>query len=357
MERLKIGSSELVQNDSIGWTGTNNESWSQLVSCLSTMGEGDSILSNSFFDEVLFQVASPELNSDPSSEYREVIGSQIGRYQVESFLGAGGMGYVFKARDTVLNRSVAIKMLRKADRTNAKRKKLFKNERRCAASVDHPNVAKVFCEEEEITAIPMEYVEGKTLRAIVGHEGVDQTQALVFAGQIAAGLAAIHAAGVVHRDIKPENVLVTGENNTKIIDFGIACQWQNEKSDALFNEVDAETRAAGTPRYMAPEQRSGSAANPRADIYAYGVLFVELLTGLTPSKLESTQCKEADCVVVVDDNDVTPPWLVALQNRISVSTDIQDILQRCLAEDPDSRFSDGMALQDAIGCVSRDLMS
>ncbi|HWL85194.1 MAG TPA: serine/threonine-protein kinase, partial [Polyangiaceae bacterium] len=194
-------------------------------------------------------------------------GTSFGRYLLEGRLGAGGMGELFRAHDTVLGRSVALKLLRRSP--DAETSALLVREARVAATLSHPNIVTIYDagEHEGVPYVAMECISGDTLRALMGRprEAAEQVSWLI---EIARGLVAAHRAGVVHGDVKPENVMVTGDGAVKLLDFGLAA--------AVPGSI------MGTPAYMAPEQIRGEAIDGRADQFAWGVVAYELLTGGTP---------------------------------------------------------------------------
>jgi len=203
--------------------------------------------------------------------------SSFGKYKIEDRIGAGGMGLVYKARDTRLNRTVAIKLLPLAMSLNENAKKRFLNEARLAATLDHPNVCTIYetGETDDGTLyIVMRYYEGKTLREFLADGPLPQEKAIEFAIQTAKGLSAAHKEGMIHRDIKPSNLIITENGKVKILDFGIA-----KIADA---ELTKTGQRPGTTAYMAPEQVKGEEIGLQADIWAVGVLLYEMISGKRP---------------------------------------------------------------------------
>ena len=203
----------------------------------------------------------------------------INRYQTLRELGQGGMGTVYLAQDTYLEREVAVKMLN-GQKLGTTGRTLLINEARAAARLSHPNVTMVFDvgEQDDVPFIVMEYVEGQTL-AQSRPSRMDEVYRI--ARQVCAALQHAHDKNLVHRDVKPHNILVTPEGVTKLMDFGLA--W------ALDAHLDPDDTFAGTLFYVAPEQAMGEPATPAADLYAFGVLLYELATGTLPFRGNSTQ--------------------------------------------------------------------
>lgn len=213
-----------------------------------------------------------------ASEYRtgQRTGRSISHYLVGGLLGAGGMGEVYRATDTTLERSVALKFLRPV--ADSGMRKRFMKEAQTASLLDHPNVCTVF-EVEEIGGgdlfIVMPFYEGETLDRILAKGPVDAKRALELAGQIGRGLSAAHGDLIIHRDIKPANLMLTAGGTIKILDFGIAKLLGTER------ELDPGS-VLGTPRYMSPEQLRGKTVDQRTDIWSLGVVLYEMLTGTSP---------------------------------------------------------------------------
>jgi tetratricopeptide (TPR) repeat protein/predicted Ser/Thr protein kinase len=203
-------------------------------------------------------------------------GSRLGPYEIVSFAGAGGMGEVYKARDTRLDRTVAIKVLPPLAAGNAERRR-FLREARAVSALNHPNIVTLydFVSGDGRDSIVMEYVEGKTLADRIGRKGLPLRDALHYAIQIADALAAAHAAGIVHRDMKPGNILVTEKGSVKVLDFGLAKLAEQEGAAASTQTAGL----TGTPGYMAPEQMEGKPADTRSDIFAFGCILYEMLSG------------------------------------------------------------------------------
>jgi len=209
-------------------------------------------------------------------------GARIGPYEVISLLGAGGMGEVYKAHDPRLNRTVAIKVLPAYLAADADRRKRLLREARAASALNHPNIITIYdvVSGGGQDSVVMEYVEGPTLGEVMGSKPMPVSQALQFAMQIADGLAAAHAAGVVHRDIKPSNILILRDSQVKVCDFGLA---KLEGGAAPLEETRTLSgTVVGTAAYMSPEQATGLEVDHRTDIFSFGVVLYEMLAGRRP---------------------------------------------------------------------------
>jgi eukaryotic-like serine/threonine-protein kinase len=207
--------------------------------------------------------------------------SKLGRYVIQSELGRGAMGVVYKANDTVLERTVAVKTVNMAlEREGAEKYEArFYQEARAAGGLNHPSIVTVYDvgKEDNVAYMAMEFIEGVELRSLIGEGRVlPVTQAVSIAAQVAEGLGYAHEHGVVHRDIKPANIMVLAEGPVKITDFGIA------RMRAATDELTQTGMMLGSPKYMSPEQVIGKRADHRSDIFSLGVILYEMLTGGGP---------------------------------------------------------------------------
>src|SRR5713226_1216548 len=214
-------------------------------------------------------------------------GTRLGPYEILSAIGGGGMGEVYQAHDTKLGRDVAIKVLPEAFAHDADRLSRFQREAKMLASLNHPNIATIHGLEQsgDTSYLVMELVSGETLaeRVKAGPLGIEE--ALKIAVQIAEALEAAHEKGIIHRDLKPANVKVTPEGKLKVLDFGLAKAFAGDTAKDLSHAVTLtamgteEGRILGTPAYMSPEQARGKSVDKRTDIWAFGCVLYELLTG------------------------------------------------------------------------------
>jgi serine/threonine protein kinase/Tol biopolymer transport system component len=214
-----------------------------------------------------------------------VVGRTLSRYEVLEKLGEGGMGVVYKARDTRLERSVAVKVLPLEKVADPERKRRFVQEAKAASALNHPNIITIhdIDEADGVHFIAMEYVAGKTLDRLIPRQGLPLNEALRYALEIADALAAAHEAGIVHRDIKPSNVMVTEEGHVKLLDFGLAKLAEPRSQPFATTQTELprteEGVVVGTAAYMSPEQAQGKQVDARTDIFSFGSLLYEMITG------------------------------------------------------------------------------
>ena len=211
----------------------------------------------------------------------DAVGQQLGRIKLERLIARGGMGEVYAGTDELLQRPVAVKLMKAALRMSAIRRSAFLSEAQVLSGLRHPNICQVydFFEDQAQDVLVLELIEGQTLRALLQQGPLEQPIAI--AAQIAEALAAAHERGIAHRDLKPENVMLTAGNQVKVLDFGLARVDQTLPAGALptANDDTPGTQIAGTPGYLAPEQARGEAATTASDLWSFGLLLIELLTG------------------------------------------------------------------------------
>jgi Tol biopolymer transport system component/tRNA A-37 threonylcarbamoyl transferase component Bud32 len=273
-----------------------------------------------------------------------VTGQNISHYEVLEKLGEGGMGVVYKARDSHLKRFVALKVLPPEKVADAERKHRFVQEARSASALNHPNIITVYDidQSDGVDFIAMEYVEGKTLDELIGRQGLTLNQALKCSIQIADALAKAHGAGIVHRDLKPGNVMVTGDGRVKVLDFGLAKltepAWVRSEDSTLTGRPSTETGLiVGTVSYMSPEQAEGKKVDARSDIFSFGSLLYEMLTGRRPFRRDSPALTLAAVL------HLEPPPLPA-----SVGPGLAAIVAHCLEKEPGNRFQSAHDLAFAL---------
>jgi eukaryotic-like serine/threonine-protein kinase len=229
--------------------------------------------------------AMAQADSAPPGE--NLIGGTLAHYRIEAKLGRGGMGVVYRARDTRLDRDVALKLLPSAFAGDGERRSRLLREAKSAAAVNHSNIAAVYDvgESEGRVWLAMEFVDGTTLRERLARGALPAGEAVRIARAIATGLARAHEKGIVHRDLKPENVMLAADGAVKILDFGLAKLHEPDSTDSALQRQETQTlegRVMGTPGYMSPEQASGRPVDARTDVYALGVVLHEMLTGGLP---------------------------------------------------------------------------
>src|ERR1700683_5122635 len=263
-------------------------------------------------------------------------GTKLGPYDLQSLLGAGGMGEVYRARDARLNRIVAIKVLPAMFSAGTGRLQPFMQEARSAAALNHPNILSIFDigEESGSPYIVSELLEGQTLRERIRTGPLSSRKAIDYALQVARGLAAAHEKGIVHRDLKPENLFLTHDDRVKILDFGLAKLTRPEtEADADAETVQVNTepgQVMGTVGYMSPEQVRGKAADHRSDLFAFGSILYEMLSGQrafqgeTPADTMSAILKEEPAELSETARNVPPA--------------LERIVRHCLEKIPAHRF-------------------
>ncbi len=278
-------------------------------------------------------------STDPESNV-DLAGHRLGVYQIETRIGAGGMGEVYRARDTKLGRDVAIKVLPRALTRSADRRARFEREARLLASLNHPHIAQVygFEESEEIAALVMELVPGDTLDTIIHIQprGIPSADALAIARQICDALEAAHEKGIVHRDLKPANIKVTPDGVVKVLDFGLAKARAGESVEVANPPAGASHGTndgviLGTVTYMSPEQARGQPVDKRTDIWAFGCVLYEMLTGHRTFEGDSF----TDTLAHVIERE--PDWELVPATAPDV---VRRLLERCLRKDVRRRLRD-----------------
>ncbi|HVG31217.1 MAG TPA: protein kinase [Pyrinomonadaceae bacterium] len=265
-------------------------------------------------------------------------GTMLGRYEIASQIGAGGMGEVYRALDTKLGRDVAVKVLLREFSADRERMRRFEQEAQAAGALNHPNVVSIH-DVGELDGSPYvvsELLEGETLRERLDASALPPRKALDYAAQIARGLAAAHAKGIVHRDLKPENIFVTSDGRVKILDFGLA-KLTERWGDAVA-QTDVPTRLAhtepgmvmGTVGYMSPEQLRGRAVDHRTDIFSFGAVLYEMLTGRRAFSGETP----ADTISAILKED--PPELSTASGMVAPA--LERVVRHCLEKSPEERF-------------------
>jgi Tol biopolymer transport system component/predicted Ser/Thr protein kinase len=269
-----------------------------------------------------------------------MLGQIVSHYRIHEKLGEGGMGVVYRAEDSVLDRQVAVKALHAAATADPERRQRFLHEARTASSLNHPNIVTIYdvCQSNGSDLIVMEYVPGKTLDEIIGDKGLKVDNALKIAIQIADALAAAHRAGIVHRDLKPGNIMVTDQGRVKVLDFGLAKLAGGLRAG---ERGQTETVVMGRPRtmdgvlvgtvaYMSPEQAEGKPVDSRSDVFAFGAVLYEMVTGRRAFQGAST----ASTLAAILREQPKPATQIAEQ----APRELEKIIARCLRKDPQRRY-------------------
>src|SRR5215472_8544970 len=261
-------------------------------------------------------------------------GTRLGPYEIFAGLGAGGMGEVYKARDTRLDRFVAIKLLPESRAGDAERRARFIHEAKAASGLNHPNIVTVYDvgEQNGRTFMVMEFVDGKPLNELIPRKGMKLNETLRVAALVADALTAAHAAGIVHRDLKPGNIMVDGQGRVKVLDFGLA------KLTAPAPAADEETRTlslteegtiVGSVPYMSPEQAEGRPVDARSDIFSFGAVLYEMVTGQRAFRGES----RISTLAAVVEKEPRPVG----ETGALVPPELERLITRCLRKDVNRR--------------------
>ena len=273
---------------------------------------------------------------------RSLIGREFGRYQLLSLLGAGGMGEVYRAKDTRLGREVAVKILPPHLAHNREALSRFEREARAVAALSHPNILAIydFGIEQGVSYAVMELLEGETLRARLNRSALEWREAVEIGVGVTEGLQAAHAKGIIHRDLKPENIFLTTEGRVKILDFGIARVKRIVSVEAITLSTVAETTKPGTVMgtvvYMSPEQVRGEAADAPSDIFSLGSMCYEMLTGERLFARESTA--ETMAAILRDD----PPALAG--SGRAIPEEVERLIRHCLEKGLAERYQTARGL-------------
>jgi Tol biopolymer transport system component len=304
--------------------------------------EVDALLAHAQAAEGFLEAPIGEVAAHVLADHRRasLAGWQIGSYQILSLLGAGGMGDVYRARDTKLGRDVAIKVVANVFLSDPGRLARFEREARVLATLNHPHIGAIYGLEEAggVRGLVLELVEGTTLAERVALGSLPVQEALTLGRQIAEALEAAHEKGIIHRDLKPANIKITPDGTVKVLDFGLAKVFAREGSgndlSAMPSVAIDETREgviAGTTAYMSPEQARGKAVDKRTDIWAFGCVLYEMLTARPAFRGETV----SDTIVATLDRE--PDWSAP---PAQTPASIRRLLQRCLEKDPKRRLRD-----------------
>ncbi|MGZ5423850.1 MAG: serine/threonine protein kinase [Candidatus Aminicenantales bacterium] len=289
-----------------------------------------------------------------------MVGTVLKHYLIETELGKGGMGVVYRARDTRLGRLVALKMITPGLVANPERRSRLLLEARSAAAISHPAIAQVY-DIDEVDGnlfIAMEYVDGRTVSRLIADGELDLMGAIEIALQVAEGLAKAHDAGILHRDIKSDNIMVTRDGHAKLLDFGLAKLVEPETGEPISPVELSRTltrgrvqtipgAVMGTLSYMSPEQARGRELDRRSDIFSLGIVLYEMVTSELPFKGETP----IDTMHAIAYEEARPVTLV----RRNLTPELHRIVFRCLRKNPDDRYPDAQALAEDLRRLKRDL--
>src|SRR4030095_10898243 len=291
-------------------------------------------------------------------------GTNLGRYEIRSKLGAGGMGDVYLAEDSELHRKVALKVLPADVVTNTDRMRRFKQEATTAAALNHPHIAHIYeiGESAGTHFIAMEFVDGPTLREVIHRRQTDLAKLLRHLQHVADGLAKAHAAGIVHRDLKPDNIMVTRDGHVKVLDFGLAkliepqqtspaTEGLSQLGTAVMPPHSAPGAVMGTVGYMSPEQaqRKANAIDHRSDIFSFGCILYEAITHRQP--FAGKDAIDSLNKIIREQ----PPPITSFNP--DVPYDLQRVVRRCLAKDPEERYQTIKDVSIELKDVRRELQS
>ncbi len=287
-----------------------------------------------------------------------MIGNTLAHYEITSLLGKGGMGEVYRARDTRLDRDVAIKLLPAELAKDPERLSRFEREAKTVAGLNHPHIVTLYSVEHEGDQhyITMELLEGRTLSATIPNDGMALEQILDAGIAIADAVASAHRKGITHRDLKPDNIMISDEGRLKVLDFGLA-KLQEDPRSVEEQEADAAATQAmtgegtilGTPAYMSPEQAEGKPADFRSDVFAMGIILYEMATGLQPFRGDTPV---STITAILRD---TPSSVTNLNQRLP--RHLGRIVKRCLEKDPDRRYQTALDVKNELENLRDEISS
>jgi serine/threonine protein kinase len=315
---------------------------------LSLLAEAEK--SGNFLSEPLFEVGAKILGSELAGLFDE---PNIATYEMIKILGRGGAGVVFLAKDTILERHVALKVLPTDLADDDERILRFQQEAKAASAISHPNVAHIygFGKANSRYYLAMEYVCGRTLREMLKQNSIDRLTAIEIACQIAKALTAAHKAGIVHRDIKPENVIVTDDGLAKVLDFGLAKPFITSKeADNKTISPSLDTKPGmiiGTTAYMSPEQVRGQALDLRTDIWSLGVVLYEMLKGKRPFTGDTPS--DVQALILLSEPEYG--------EEIAEIPELREILTKMLAKDVKKRYVQTKVLANDLEMIHKQLSS
>jgi serine/threonine protein kinase/tetratricopeptide (TPR) repeat protein len=285
---------------------------------------------NTLFDSL---VQTDESDFQDGAPENDLVGQKVGSFEIVEMIGRGGMGVVYLAHDTRLDRSVAVKSIPAELQASPTAQSRFKREAKLLASLNHPNIAvihEIIEQDEGGGYLILEYIPGQTLAERIANKPLKLEEALSIAQQVAEAVSAAHNKGVIHRDLKPGNIKITPDGRVKVLDFGLAKASVSENKN-VENTITQPGRVIGTPAYMSPEQARGKDTDHRTDIWSFGCIMYEMLTGRLPFEGETATDTLARIIERQPDWDVLPQ---------STPMNIRVLLRRCLEKNPQQRLGD-----------------
>jgi len=304
-----------------------------------------------FMESPAIEVAAKTIAQERTlADTSSFIGREIGQYKIERLLGSGGMGEVFLAHDAKLNRKVALKILPAQFVTDPEHVRRFEREARAVSALNHPNLITIYDigQANALHFIATEYVEGKTVRELIG--GMKIKDALSIATQTAEALSAAHNTGIIHRDVKPENIMLRPDGYVKVLDFGLAKLI--EPTSQELNDSISQTQKGvvmGTLAYMSPEQASGENVDNRSDIWSLGAVLYEMATGISPFKRPTRQ-ETFNAILSQDPLSVT-------DSNPSLHTQLDHIMSKALEKDPELRYQTASDFRADLKRLKREIDS
>jgi serine/threonine protein kinase len=321
--------------------GNDEELRSEIESLLSVKNS-----SNNFFDTPPLSLAAEMFSQ--TEKRANLVGQEISHYRIIRLLGAGGMGEVYLAEDTKLHRQIALKVLTSRFESDLERIKRFKKEARAVSALNHPNIITIYSIEETEAGsfIATEYIEGKTLRERIAESPLSWQDALKIAIQITGALKTAHSVGIIHRDIKPANIMIRRDGIVKVLDFGLAKLTGLDSDDIETREHTAPNRLMGTINYMSPEQVLGEQVDQRTDIFSFGVVLYEMLSGVMPFAGPSDAA-----IYNATINKIQP---LLRESNPAIPVEVDEIVKCAMEKDPARRYQSFSELRADLKSVLRD---
>ena len=299
-----------------------------------------------FFQQPPLSLAAEMFSRDDRRS--NLAGQQVSHYQIIRLLGAGGMGEVYLAQDTKLNRQVALKILTSEFETDVERIRRFKKEARAVSALNHPNIITIYSIEETEAGsfIATEFIDGQTLRELIADKPLPWQEAVKIAIQIAGALKTAHSVGIIHRDLKPANIMFRRDGIVKVLDFGLAKLTGPDSGDLETREHTAPNRLMGTIHYMSPEQALGERVDLRTDIFSFGVVLYEMLSGVMPFAGPSDAA-----IYNATINKIQPSLREANE---AIPTELDQIVKRAMEKNPEERYQTFSELRADLKDLLRD---